>query len=169
VTARALSKYLTHSGKNVITLHLDDYFKLPPAKNHEKRLADFEWIGPNEVRLDLLQKHIDCIAKKQKSTLEIPRMNWTTDKEESELVSTIKCDIILIEGTYSLMLERLDIAIFMEHSYLDTLENRLFRNREPLSEFSQKVLEREHEIIKKQKLKADIIINKNYTVSKNTH
>jgi uridine kinase len=169
VTARALSKYLTHSGKNVITLHLDDYFKLPPAKNHEKRLADFEWIGPNEVRLDLLQKHIDCIAKKQKSTLEIPRMNWTTDKEESELVSTIKCDIILIEGTYSLMLERLDIAIFMEHSYLDTLENRLFRNREPLSEFSQKVLEREHEIIKKQKLKADIIINKNYSVSKNAH
>lgn len=164
VTARGLQQLYKAKGKKVIILHLDDYFKLPPAQNHQKRLNDFEWVGKGEVRLDLLQKHIDLIASKVYSHLEIPKMNWSTDKEETELIDIENCDVLIIEGTYSLFFNNLTFRIFMEHSYHDTVKNRLQRNREPLSEYNQKILEKEHHIIKTQRDVANMIIKKDYSL-----
>ena len=36
-----------------VVLQQDDYFRLPPKSNHQKRLDDILWVGTGEVRLDL--------------------------------------------------------------------------------------------------------------------
>lgn len=164
VTARGLQELYAAKGKKVIILHLDDYFKLPPAQNHQMRVKNFDWVGKEEVRLDLLQRHIYAIVHQQKATIDIPKMNWSTDSEESESIDIKNCDVLLIEGTYSLFLDGIHFKIFMEHSYHDTLKNRIQRNREPLSDFSQKILEKEHHIIKQQRALANMVIKTDYSL-----
>ncbi len=39
----------------------DDYFKLPPKTNENKRKEDISWVGMQEVKLDLLDENIKSI------------------------------------------------------------------------------------------------------------
>ena len=38
--ALALQHVLHENGQKAMVLHMDDYFKLPPASNHNKRIED---------------------------------------------------------------------------------------------------------------------------------
>ncbi len=57
-TATALSAALNTSGKSCLILQQDDYFVYPPKTNDQTRRTDIGWVGPQEVRLDLLDAHL---------------------------------------------------------------------------------------------------------------
>jgi uridine kinase len=121
---------LKEKGFKPLMLHQDDYFKLPPKMNHEFRLKDFSSIGPQEIRLKLLDNHIWTVKNKTETILNVPCMNWITDTEETKQVPIADVNVILVDGTYTSLLNQLDYRILINTNYEDTRQNRIKRNRE---------------------------------------
>jgi uridine kinase len=160
--AVALKRVLEENGHKVYIFHMDDYFLLPPARNHQQRLNDIGHVGPQEVNLALLQKHINTV-KHGMATFEKPLVYYKEDEIRSEHIDISSCDIILVEGTYVLDLE-VDLKIFLGRNYHDTLQDRIERARDPLTPFVESVLEIEHTIIRTYAPKADLLLDKNYNI-----
>ena len=164
--ARAIVKEFEAQGKKAVLISQDEYFHLPPRQNHNKRVEDFEWIGRGEVDWKLLNEVIDQVLDPEVTRVEVPEMDWELDTKEWKTMESEKVDVVVIEGTYVLGEKREgELGIFFEHTYEDTRENRLARNREVVDDFIQRVLKREHEIISGLREKADLVVSKNYTIT----
>ena len=59
-TATALSQSLTKSKISNVILRQDDYFVYPPKTNNFMRRKDKNWRGMKEVKLDLLDTHVQA-------------------------------------------------------------------------------------------------------------
>ena len=55
-TAAAVAEQLAQSGIQSYIFQQDDYFVYPPKSNDQARRKDINWVGPQEVRLDLLDE-----------------------------------------------------------------------------------------------------------------
>ncbi len=157
--SKAIKTVLTEKGCQVLLLHQDDYFYLPPKKNHDARVRDFSHIGPQEVRLDLLDEHISDIKKRVVKEVSIPVMNWETDTEESIKTDVGNVDVIVVDGTYVSLLKEVDFKIYINTPYTHTRNNRVNRNREEVTDFIENVLEKESSIIKSQATMASLVLD----------
>jgi uridine kinase len=163
--AKALEEEFNKFSISSIILQQDDYFLLPPKSNDKKRRADFNWIGLQEVKLDLISEHIIKIKAGEKS-ISKPLVLYDEDKITEETISTGDSKVIIVEGTYTSLVKNIDHKIFIARTKLDTLESRKKRSRaaHELDEFTDKVLEREHKIISEHKTLANTIISRTYEV-----
>ena len=76
-----------------------------------------------------------------------------------ETVSLEGVNVVIAEGTYTSILEKIDFRAFIDRTYHDTLKHRKKRARDPAEgEFINRVLEIEHEIISAHKARADIVL-----------
>jgi len=164
-TAKALQEEFKKYSVSSIILQQDDYFFLPPKSNDTKRRTDFNWIGPQEVRLDLINEHLQQLKTGVKSILK-PLVHYKEDMITEETVSMGDNKVIIVEGTYTSLLRNIDHKIFISRNKFDTLESRKKRSRaaHELDEFTDKVLEKEHKIISEHKSLANTIISKTYVV-----
>ena len=87
--------------------------------------------------------------------------NVFTQKE----LSIKEIDIIIVEGVYSFMLEHLNQKIFLSKNYMETLHDRVKRTREKYDPIVENILEIEHKIVRPMIAEADIVIDKNYSIS----
>lgn len=165
VTAFALKKILEENGIKSLVIQMDDYFKLPPKSNHENREKSFNNVGMHEVFLDLIQNNINEF-KKGKSTLKKPLVHYQNNSISEEILNLEDIQVIIIEGTYILSIDDFDFSIFINRNYQDTYEKRMERNRDEQSDFIEKVLNIEHNIIRQFKEKADVVLGKNYEIIK---
>ena len=165
--AVALAELLDRANQPNIILHMDDYFKLPPLSNHKNREKNLENVGQHEVFLDLLDNHIEYIKFNKYNQLIKPLSDYASDEIREEVVKINQNSVIIVEGTYTTLLQNIDIKIFIDRDYKSTLENRKKRARDPITPFVEKVLAIEHVIISRHKTLSDIIIDQNYQI-KNT-
>ncbi len=167
--AHALVQVLEAQGKRVMLLSQDDFFHLPPRQNHNKRVEDFDWIGPQEVDFELLNGCLDSALAGRESTQKLPVMNWERDEKEWVESANTDIDVIVVEGTYVLSeLRDGEVGVFFQQTYEDTREARIARNREVVDDFIQRVLEREHALIAPLGQRAQFHIDKQYQLLKNT-
>lgn len=159
--ALALQEMLTDNGLPAIILHQDEYFRLPPRQNHQKRIEDFNWIGKQEVRLDLIDHHLKLIKSQQQKQLKIPKMNWEKDIEEQVTIAIETVKVVIVEGTYTAFLNEIDYRIFINSTYKQTHQNRVGRGREEVTDFIERVLAKESKIIQSAIKKADLVVNAN--------
>lgn len=157
--ANYLQLQLQQMGYKVIVLHQDEYFKLPPKKNHLARIDNFEAIGPQEVKLEVIDDHIEIIRNQLQNTLSVPHMNWVSDIEERKFLDISKTDVLIVEGTYTSLLKYPDYKLFIDTNYVQTRQNRIKRNRERVTDFIEKVLKKESEIIRSHKKLATLILD----------
>ncbi|HRG20713.1 MAG TPA: adenylyl-sulfate kinase [Saprospiraceae bacterium] len=160
--ALALQHVLLENGCKAMVLHMDDYFKLPPTSNHNMRLKDIAWVGPGEVHLDVLQNHLEAF-KSGVLEIEKPLVYYAENEIKSETLDISGTDVLLIEGTYTASLQ-VDLSIFINRTYRDTFADRVKRARDPITPFVEQVLEIEHEIIARQGIAANVIIDKNFEI-----
>lgn len=165
VTAFALKKVLEENGIRSLVIQMDDYFRLPPKTNHENRQKSLDNVGMHEVHLDLIQNNIKEF-KKGKSTLEKPLVHYQNNSISEEILDLEDIQVVIIEGTYILSIDDFDFSIFIDRNYQDTYEKRMERNRDEQSDFVEKVLAIEHNIISQFKENADIVLGKNYEILK---
>jgi len=165
VTAFALKKVLEDKGIKSLVIQMDDYFKLPPRSNHENRQKSLDNVGMHEVHLNLIQENIKEF-KEGKSITKKPLVDYQDNSISQEILQIDNMQVLIIEGTYILDLDDFDVSIFIDRNYKDTYKNRMERNRDEQSDFVEKVLDIEHQIISKFKEKADIILEKNYQIVK---
>lgn len=165
--SKILKNSLTNKGFNVLILHQDNYFKLPPAQNHHARLNNFAHIGTAEVSLDLLQKHLNVAIKKNETSVISPIMDCETDTQKFKQINLQNINIIIVEGTYTTLLKNINHKIFIDTHFSQTQSNRIARNREVVTPFIEKVLAKEAKIITNHQQIADIILNQNFEIIEN--
>ncbi|MGR3811947.1 uridine kinase family protein [Jiulongibacter sp. NS-SX5] len=163
VTAVCLSQYLEELKLKAEVLHMDDYFKLPAADNHQNRLKGLENVGPHEVNLHILDQHIEAFRKKE--TVMAPLSDFQGNCFKQQVLNFKNADVLIVEGTYTLELQNYDHRIFIDRDFRDTLSDRINRGREAFDPFVEKVLQIEHDIIKEYRSTADIIIDKEFKPS----
>lgn len=143
----------------------DDYFKLPPKTNENKRKEDIGWVGMQEVKLDLLDQNLESVLKGFTS-LTKPLVDFDADKIGEEAVDLKNYKVLIAEGTYTTSLKNADCKVFIDRNKMDTIESRKKRAREAQDEFLDRILTIEHEIISKHKDQADIVITKQWDANK---
>jgi uridine kinase len=162
-TGRALAEALNRWDFQTLVLQQDDYFVYPPKTNDEIRRQDIGWVGLQEVRLDLLDEHLRQ-ARSGAETIVKPLVVYGEDRISEETVSLRGVAAVVAEGTYTSALENVDTRVFIDLTYLETLQSRLKRAREAQDDFLEKVLEIEHRIISAHKSRADYLVDKQFRV-----
>ncbi len=164
--ATAIADVLKHSGISSVIFQQDDYFVYPPKTNDKTRRQDINWVGPQEVKLDLLDENLHMFLD-GKVEIEKPLVIYEEDRISHEVLDINDAQVAIAEGTYTSLLNTVNTRIFIDRSYLDTRAHREKRSRHKseLDPFIDKVLGIEHDIIASHKDKADIIINKDYLVA----
>jgi uridine kinase len=162
-TARAVADALIRRGFTTLVLQQDDYFVYPPKTNDRTRRQDIGWVGMQEVRLDILDEHLQQ-ARSGAEAIVKPLIVYEEDRIVEETVSLQGIVAVVAEGTYTTVLENIDTRVFIDLTYLETLQSRLERARETQDDFLGRVLEIEHRIISAQKSRADYLVDKQYQV-----
>jgi uridine kinase len=161
----AIENLLETNNIGALIIQQDDYFVYPPKTNEQIRSKNIKWVGPGEVKLDLLNENIrDIIAGKPE--IRKPLVIFAEDRIISEKISLTPFKVIIIDGTYTTLLENIDCRIFIDRDREDTREDRLKRNREQQSDYLEKILEIEHNIISRHKTLANLIVTKEFKVTK---
>ena len=164
-TAAAISESLGARGIESATLQQDDYFHLPPKSNHNQRLENLAKVGPAEVNLELLNSHVHQFQSGE-GKLHKPLIDYDENKIYEEIIYLNGVTALIVEGTYTSLLEGVDKRIFIARDFNQTLDHRrkLNRSSSELDNFINDVLMIEHQIIAAHREKADIIINDDYSV-----
>ena len=162
-TGQAIADELNGRGLPAVVLQQDDYYVLPPKFNDAARRANFAWVGTTEVRLDLLDQHLDA-ARAGAGSITKPLVIYAENRIDEETISLDGVRVVIAEGVYTSLCENVDRRVFIARNRLETLEHRMKRGREQFDPFIEKVLTAEHEIISKHRARADIVITREYDV-----
>lgn len=157
--AHVLAELLEAKGYDSLVLCQDDYFRLPPKSNHQRRKEDIDWVGPGEVRLDLMAAHVSHLLEHPDRPLSKPLVMFDEDAITCETLEPAERDVVIIEGTYTSLVDGVDIRVFIDRDYINTKKSRKLRSRDPSSAFIEQVLAIEHEIISRHRGRASIIID----------
>ena len=165
-TAVALAEQLSGHGLSSVIFQQDDYFIHPPKSNDAERRKDIAWVGPKEVRLDLLDAHLKAFLDGA-GEVEKPLVVYEDDAITSEVMALGDAHVAIAEGTYTTLLESALTHVFIDRSYRETRAHREKRKRDAaeLDPFIDKVLEIEHGIISAHKARAQIVIDGDYTAA----
>ncbi|MFO8009476.1 MAG: zeta toxin family protein [Dehalococcoidia bacterium] len=164
--AEVLAEALAEKGIPSIILQQDDYFILPPKSNENKRREDLDWVGANEVRLDLMDQNLrDFKAGEERITK--PLVIFEEDRVTEETVDVHGAKVAIAEGTFTTTLNNADCRVFIDKTYHETKKARLLRAREAQDDFLENVLKIEHKIISSHKRLADVLITSDYEVKHN--
>lgn len=157
-TAAVLASLCEEAGSKALILQQDDYFVYPPRTNHARRLEDIGWVGPQEVRLSLIDANLQTIKAGKIENLTKPLVDYDRDIVLEEIVPLAGVAVVVVEGTYTTTLENVDLKAFIDRNYRQTKKARMLRSRDPKTAFLEKVLAIEHEIISGHKKLAHVII-----------
>jgi uridine kinase len=161
--AKAIAEVLEEKGVRCGIYQQDDYFVYPPKTNDAARRKDIKWVGPQEVRLDLLDEHLKA-ALDGKAKIRKPLVVYDQDKITEETMCLEGLKVVIAEGTYTTLLSNVVKKIFITRDHLETMETRRKRGREAMEPFIERVLAIEHGIISAHKEKADIVITRDYDI-----
>jgi uridine kinase len=165
-TATAIADALAQEGIDSVIFQQDDYFVYPPKSNDRARRDDITWVGLQEVRLDLLDEHLDAFRDGAVS-IDKPLVVYETDSVTTEDIPTADACVAIAEGTYTSLLENVDTRVFIARDYEETRAHREKRKRDAaeLDPFIDEVLKIEHAIISEHRARANIVINADYSVA----
>jgi uridine kinase len=165
-TALAIAQALEAHGIESAIFQQDDYFIHPPRTNDATRRADISWVGTQEVLLELMDEHLAAFLEGA-CQIEKPLVDYHSDSIGSEVMEPGGAQVAIADGTYTTLLKQVMCHVFIDRDYLDTRAHREKRRRDDseLDPFIDQVLEIEHEIISSNKKLADIVVNKDYSIT----
>ncbi len=166
-TATALADALHDRGISASILQQDDYFVHPPRTNDRTRRGDIAWVGPQEVRLDLMDNHVaEFLAGA--ATISKPLVVYEDDRIDAETMSVEGARVLVVEGTYTTLLKNVQKRVFIDRTWVQTRAHREKRSRHPseLDPFIDRVLEIEHEIISSHEVHSNVVVASNYETVK---
>ena len=113
----------------------------------------------------LIQQHI-AQFRQGDDAITGPKVNYAANRFDTRVIELTGCEVLVVEGTYALQLADVDIRIFLEATWKDTAAARRARNRDIDAPFVAQVLAIEHEIIATQVALADVVIDRDYQISR---
>ena len=164
VTALDLAAVMNDAGIRTVIIHQDNYFVRPPRTNHEHRQTDLGSVGPQEVHMDVIAANMQ--AFRAGTTISAPVVDYPGNRFLTQRLDFTDTQVLVVEGTYALLLDGWDIGVFLQATYKDTEGRRKARNRDIDDPFVDQVLEIEHRLIAPQALKADILLDRDFEISR---
>jgi uridine kinase len=163
--AQALALQFEEVGYPSTVLQQDGYFVHPPRSNDRARREDIGWVGPGEVRLDLMEEHLALFRAGARLTK--PLVRYLEDRIDQVEVDLSPFQIAIVEGTYVTLLKNVDVRVFIARDYHASRAHREKRRRHAseLDPFIDQVLAVEHGIIAPHRMLADIVIHEDYSAS----
>jgi uridine kinase len=162
-TALGLARELEARGTACAVLHQDDYFLRPPRTNHEHRLVDLGSVGPQEVDLPLLASHVAAF-RLGRDDVTGPRVDYPGNRFLTRRLDFAPVAALIVEGTYVLRLDDLDVRVFLEATHEDSRERRRARARDVDAPVIETILAIEHRIIVQQAARADVLIDRDFAI-----
>ncbi len=165
-TAAALKEALEAIGIVAVILQQDDYFIYPPRSNDAARRRDIGWVGPGEVKLDLMDEHLRAFLDGA-DRLDKPLVIYERDTIGTETMDCSAARVMIAEGTYTTLLKSADWRVFIARDWEQTRAHREKRRRDDseLDPFIDQVLSIEHSIISQHRSLADFVIESDYSVT----
>lgn len=164
VTALDLAAVMNDAGIRTVIIHQDNYFVRPPRTNHEHRQTDLGSVGPQEVHMDVIAANMQ--AFRAGTTISAPVVDYPGNRFLTQRLDFTDTQVLVVEGTYALLLDGWDIGVFLQATYKDTEGRRKARNRDIDDPFVDQVLAIEHQLIAPQALQADILLDRDFEISR---
>jgi uridine kinase len=164
--AEVIAEALSEKNIKSVIIQQDDYFIHPPKTNESTRRKDIDWVGANEVRLDIMDQNLKDF-KEGKTQITKPLVIFEEDRVIEETINIEGFKVAIVEGTYTTILNQVDCRVFIDQSYHETKKARLLRGREEQDDFLETVLKIEHKVISSHKRIADFIVTGDYEVVEN--
>ena len=156
--SHVLGKLLKNEGVMVKIIHMDDYYKIPPAMRTDwRKKHGIRRVGYEEYNWEVINRNIEDFRSNR--TSELPSVDLMNDQTDRIITSFEKIDLLIINGLYSIRIDSANLKVFIELTYKDTFDEQKATGKEPLDEFRLKVLQREHEVIKTLKPEADFYVD----------
>ena len=165
MTADGLARACTSVGMRALVLNQDNYFFLPPRTNHEHRIESLDNVGAHEVNLALIGSQIAAFRARETGVV-APLVDYPGNRFVTQTLDFSTVELLIVEGTYVLQLDDLDVRIFLEATHQDTEERRRVRNRDIDAPIVAQVLAIEHEIIARQRAVADVLIDSDFRLTR---
>lgn len=165
MTADGLARACNDAGLRALVLNQDNYFFLPPRTNHEHRIESLDNVGVHEVNLALIGSQITSFRACENGVV-APLVDYPGNRFVTQTLDFANVELLIVEGTYVLQLDDLDVRIFLEATHEDTEERRRVRNRDIDAPIVAQVLAIEHEIIARQRAVADMLIDSDFRLSR---
>ncbi len=161
--AEGLANACRTAGVRALVLNLDNYFLLPPRTNHEHRCESLTHVGPHEVNLALIAEHVAAFRARRRD-IEGPLVDYPGNRFVTQRFDFSQVELLIVEGTYVLLLEDLDVRVFMAATHAHNVERRRLRNRDIVAPIIDEILAIEHGIIAPMAALADVVIDENFTI-----
>jgi uridine kinase len=156
--AVALKEDLEARGLPTGILQADDYFIYMSKVCDAMRRKALELVGPGEVKLDFIDCHLRSF-KEGAIDLYKPVAVYQEARFDREIMPIGALRVLIAEGTYCTLLEFADRRVFIDRDYRQTQEDRQARGRDLVDEFTNAILQREHEFIREHKPRADFVVH----------
>jgi len=164
--AETLRTVLDTEGYRVKILHLDNYYKVPPAqRNDYRREHGMSAVGLHEINWEILEENVVAFRKGKPTT--IPFIDLYTDQEDKLITDFKDIDVLLIEGLYACNAPA-DVNVLIDLTYHETKKAQIKRKKEKVDELRFKVLEKEHQEVVKLRPRTDYFVAPNFTLIDNT-
>jgi uridine kinase len=162
--AHVVARALKDQGTPAKIMHIDNYYLTSPAERTPWRQENgIESIGYSEYDWLKINRNLKEFQKGQENVT-MPCIDLLTDQEDQIMTSFKGLKYLIIEGLYAIQAAA-NLKVLIDLTYHDTKKAQFERGKEPTNEYRWQVLQREHEVVQSLRNQADLLVNKDYSVS----
>ncbi len=163
--AHEVAQLLKMEGTPAKVMHIDSYYKTSPRERSDwRKKHGVESVGYSEYDWEAIHRNLTEFQA-DADDVTMPCVDLLTDQEDELKTSFKGLRYILIEGLYAVQAEA-DLNVFLELTYHQTRKAQLLRGKENLDEWRLEVLEREHQVVRSLRPKANLIVTTEFDVVK---
>lgn len=145
-------------------IHSDNYYKIHPHIRNKWRIENGidNVVGINEIDWNKLNENVEDFIESR--IAHMPCIDLVPDDIDELITDFSKIKVLIVDGLYAINIEKSDINVFIDLTYHETKKAQTSRGKESADETRWAILEQEHKAVLSLKHKANIIINKEYSV-----
>ena len=156
--SHVLGKLLKNEGIMVKIIHMDDYYKIPPAMRTDwRKKHGVRRVGYEEYNWEVINRNLNDFRNNRES--ELPSVDLMNDQVDKIITNFNQIDLLIINGLYSIKIDSANLKVFIDLTYKETFDEQKATGKEPMDEFRLKVLQREHEVVQTLKSEADFYVD----------
>lgn len=162
--AHEVARVLKSKSTPAKIMHIDNYYLTSPADRTPWREEHgMESIGYSEYDWDTINRNLKEFQEDQEN-VSMPCIDLLTDQEDQLITSFSGIKYLIIEGLYAIQAPA-NLKVLIDLTYLETKKAQLERGKEPTNNFRWQILEREHHVVESLRPQADLLVNKDFSVS----
>jgi uridine kinase len=156
--AHMLGRMLKEKNIKVKMLYMDSYYKIPPLERTQWRKEHgIESVGYDEYDWETINSNVDAFLKEKKATM--PCVDLFTGQIDQLITDFKDIDLLILAGLYAVKVEKVNLKVFIENTYKDTLTIQKESGKEQIDDFRMKILEQEHKVVQSLKNSADFFLD----------